>query len=143
MAKSEEKKTDLKAMASSEMEALVEQHNELVKTIQDAQGRLAEVKSMLIEKQGYLKGLEACEEECDKYYALHKEFLNSLSDCGIQEATYVRASSVSLLYFSIINTEENAEEILRRANEWRKKYDFKVDVITFDGEVSYQYRSEL
>jgi|TARA_X000001382_G_scaffold123223_1_gene106822 hypothetical protein len=66
MAKSEEKKTDLKAMASSEMEALVEQHNELVKTIQDAQGRLAEVKSMLIEKQGYLKGLEACEEECDK-----------------------------------------------------------------------------
>ena len=83
------------------------------------------------------------EEECDKYYALHKEFLNSLSDCGIQEATYVRASSVSLLYFSIIDTEENAEEILKRANEWRKKYDFKVDVITFDGEVSYQYKSEL
>jgi hypothetical protein len=66
MAKSEEKKTDLKAMASSEMESLVEQHNELVKTIQDAQGRLAEVKSMLIEKQGYLKGLEACEKDCDK-----------------------------------------------------------------------------
>ena len=83
------------------------------------------------------------EEACDKYYALHKEFLNSLIDCGIQEATYVRASSVSLLYFSIIDTEENAEEILRRANEWRKKYDFKVDVITFDGEVSYQYKSEL
>jgi hypothetical protein len=83
------------------------------------------------------------EEDCDKYYALHKEFLNNLNDCGIQEATYVRASSVSLLYFSIIDTEENAEEILRRANEWRKKYDFKVDVITFDGEVSYQYKSEL
>ena len=39
------------------------------------------------------------EEECDKYYALHKEFLKTLSDCGIKEATYVRASPTSLLYF--------------------------------------------
>ena len=80
------------------------------------------------------------EEECDKYFALHKKFIQTLNDCGIKEATYVRASSVSLLYFSIIDTEEDAEEILRRANKWRLRYDFKVDVITFDGEVSYEYR---
>ena len=80
------------------------------------------------------------DEECDKYYALHKEFLKTLSDCGIKEATYVRASPTSLLYFSIIDSEEDAEEILKRANKWRLKYDFKVDVITFDGQVSYQYR---
>ena len=57
------------------------------------------------------------EEECDKYYALHKEFLKTLSDCGIKEATYVRASPTSLLYFSIIDSEEDAEEILKRANK--------------------------
>ena len=52
----------------------------------------------------------------------------------------MRASPTSLLYFSIIDSEEDAEEILKRANKWRLKYDFKVDVITFDGKVSYQYR---
>ena len=40
------------------MESLIEQHNELVKVIQDSNGRLAEVKSMIVEKQGYLKALE-------------------------------------------------------------------------------------
>ena len=50
-----------------------------------------------------------------------------------------RASTTSLLYFSVVETEEGAQEILRRANEWRKKYDFKVDVITFDGEILYEY----
>ena len=61
-----EKKIDLKAVAMQEMETLVEQHNELIKTIQEQQGRLAEVKNMLVEKQGYLKGLEDCDAQCDK-----------------------------------------------------------------------------
>ena len=79
------------------------------------------------------------EEDFDKYFALHKEFVKTLNDCGLVEATYVRASSTSLLYFSLVKTEEGAEEILRRANKWRKKYDFKVEVITFDGKVLYEY----
>ena len=49
-----------------EMETLVEQHNELIQSIQEQQGRLNEVKSMLTEKQGYLKGLEDCDEQCGK-----------------------------------------------------------------------------
>jgi chromosome condensin MukBEF ATPase and DNA-binding subunit MukB len=61
-----EKKIDLKAVAMQEMETLVEQHNELIKTIQEQQGRLSEVKNMLVEKQGYLKGLEDCDANCDK-----------------------------------------------------------------------------
>ena len=79
------------------------------------------------------------EEDFDKYFALHKEFVKTLNDCGLLEATYVRASSTSLLYFSLVKTEAGAEEILRRANKWRKKYDFKVEVITFDGEVLYEH----
>ncbi len=62
-----------------------------------------------------------------------------MDECGLLEATYVRASTPSLLYFSIVETLEGAQEILRKANEWRKKYDFKVDVITFDGEILYDY----
>jgi len=61
-----------------------------------------------------------------------------LDECGLLEAN-VKASATSLLYFSVVETEEGAQEILRRANEWRKKYDFKVDVITFDGEILYEY----
>jgi hypothetical protein len=49
-----------------EMNSLVEQHNELVKSVQEQQGRLTEVKSMLLEKQGYLKGLEDCDANCEK-----------------------------------------------------------------------------
>ena len=82
------------------------------------------------------------EEDFDKYFALHKEFVKTLNDCGLLEATYVRASSTSLLYFSLVKTEEGAGEILRRANKWRKKYAFKVEVITFDGEVLYEYRKD-
>lgn len=59
-------KVNLKDEALKEMESLVEQHNELVKNIQDSQGRLAEVKNMLVEKQGYLKGLEDCDAQCEK-----------------------------------------------------------------------------
>ena len=79
------------------------------------------------------------EEDFDKYFVLHKEFVKTLDDCGLLEATYVRASPTSLLYFSLVKTEGGAGEILRRANKWRKKYDFKVEVITFDGEVLYEY----
>ena len=62
----ETEKVDLKKQASSEMEVLVEQHNELVKVLQDSQGRLAEVKQLIVEKQGYLKALEDCEANCEK-----------------------------------------------------------------------------
>ena len=51
----------LKEAATTEMETLVEQHNTLVNNIQEAQARLAEVKEMLIAKQGYLKALEDVE----------------------------------------------------------------------------------
>ena len=79
------------------------------------------------------------EEDFDKYFALHKEFVKTLNDCGHLEATYVRASSTSLLYFSLVKTEAGAEEILRRANKWRKKYDIKVEVINFDGKVLFEH----
>ena len=48
------------------METLVEQHNQLVQEIQEANGRLAEVKQMIVEHQGYIKGLEACDENCEE-----------------------------------------------------------------------------
>lgn len=60
-----EAKVDLKQDAMDKMESMVEQHNELVKELESANGRLAEVKQMIIEHQGYLKGIEACEESCE------------------------------------------------------------------------------
>ena len=59
-----EAKVDLKQEAMQSMETMVEQHNELVKELQESNGRLAEVKQMIVEHQGYIKGLEACEESC-------------------------------------------------------------------------------
>lgn len=57
-------KVDLQKEAESKMESLVEQHNELAGNIQEANSRLAEVKQMIIEHQGYMKGLEACDNNC-------------------------------------------------------------------------------
>ena len=57
-------KVDLKKEAESKMESLVEQHNELAGNIQEANSRLAEVKQMIIEHQGYMKGLDACDNNC-------------------------------------------------------------------------------
>tara|TARA_B100000214_G_C23814924_1_gene556813 strand:+ start:425 stop:625 length:201 start_codon:yes stop_codon:yes gene_type:complete len=61
---SKEKKVDLKQEAETQMATLVEQHNNLVQEIQEANGRLAEVKQMIVEQQGYMKGLEACDDNC-------------------------------------------------------------------------------
>ena len=61
-----EQKVDLKSEASTKMETLVEQHNQLVQEIQEANGRLAEVKQMVVEHQGYMKGLEACDDNCEE-----------------------------------------------------------------------------
>ena len=58
-------KPDLTEAATKEMEVLVEQHNELVKILQESQGRLTEVKNAIIEKQGYMKGLADCNENCE------------------------------------------------------------------------------
>ena len=55
---------DLKEKALQELESLVEQHNELVKIIQESQAKLSEVKSMIVGKQGYIQGLEDCDKEC-------------------------------------------------------------------------------
>ena len=60
-----EKKVDLKKEAATKMETLVEQYNTLVQELQSANERLAEVKQMIIEHQGYIKGIEACEEDCE------------------------------------------------------------------------------
>ena len=60
-----EKTVDLKQEAQTKMESLVEQHNALVQELQSANERLAEVKQMIIEQQGYMKGLEACEKDCE------------------------------------------------------------------------------
>ena len=59
-----EVKVDLKQDAMDKMQTMIEQHNELVKELESANGRLAEVKQMIVEHQGYIKGLEACEESC-------------------------------------------------------------------------------
>ena len=60
-----EKKVDLRQEAETKMETLVEQHNELAKDIQEANARLGEIKQMIVEHQGYMKGLEACNKDCE------------------------------------------------------------------------------
>jgi len=60
-----EKTVNLKQEAQTKMESLVEQHNALVQELQSANERLAEVKQMIVEHQGYMKGLEACEKDCE------------------------------------------------------------------------------
>ena len=60
-----EKKVDLRQEAETKMESLVEQHNTLVQEIQEANGRLGEIKQMIVEHQGYMKGLEACNKNCE------------------------------------------------------------------------------
>ncbi len=57
-------KVNLKKEAENKMESLIQQHNELAGNIQEANARLAEVKQMIIEHQGYMKGLEACDNNC-------------------------------------------------------------------------------
>tara|TARA_R100000654_G_scaffold68773_1_gene97949 strand:+ start:1793 stop:1990 length:198 start_codon:yes stop_codon:yes gene_type:complete len=59
-------KVDLKKEAENKMESLVEQHNELAGQIQEGNARLGEVKQMIIEHQGYMKGLEACDINCEE-----------------------------------------------------------------------------
>ena len=61
-----DKQMSLKEEAQNKMESLVEQHNELGGQILEANSRLAEVKQMIIEHQGYIKGIEACDENCEK-----------------------------------------------------------------------------
>ena len=56
---------DLKQEAQTKMESMVEQHTALVQELQGANERLAEIKQMIIEHPGYMKGLEACEESCE------------------------------------------------------------------------------
>jgi len=65
MAKEKKETVSLRQEAETKMETLVDQHNELAGQIQEANGRLAEVKQMIIEHQGYMKGLEACEKDCE------------------------------------------------------------------------------
>ena len=59
-----EKKLTLQEQAEQKMQTLVDQHNELVNSAKETNARLAEVKQLLVEHQGYMKGLEACEKDC-------------------------------------------------------------------------------
>ena len=65
MAKEKAVELSLIEKAEQDMQGMVEQHNQLVQEIQSANERLAEVKQMVIEHQGYMKGLEACEQDCE------------------------------------------------------------------------------
>tara|TARA_R100000664_G_C2758414_1_gene147268 strand:+ start:590 stop:796 length:207 start_codon:yes stop_codon:yes gene_type:complete len=59
-------KVSLKDTAMEEMQKLIESHNQLIQQINDANAQLADLKSAIVEKQGYLKGLEDCDAQCDK-----------------------------------------------------------------------------
>jgi hypothetical protein len=65
MAKEKKENVSLRQEGELKMQTLVDQHNELAGQIQEANGRLAEVKQMIIEHQGYMKGLDACEKDCE------------------------------------------------------------------------------
>ena len=66
MAKEKAVELSLIEKAEQDMQGMVEQHNELVNQIQELNGRLTELKQMIVEHQGYMKGLKACDEECAK-----------------------------------------------------------------------------
>lgn len=64
------KEKDLKKRAADKMETLVEQYNELQRSIQRLQGdmqelngRLAEVQTEIVKQQGYLKALDDINEK--------------------------------------------------------------------------------
>ena len=58
-------KVDLRKEAEDKMASLVEQHNELAGEIQESNARIGEIKQMIIEHQGYIKGLDACNKDCE------------------------------------------------------------------------------
>ena len=66
MAKEKAIELSLMEKAEQDMRSMVEQHNELVNQLQELNGRLTEVKQIIVEHQGYMKGLKACDEECEK-----------------------------------------------------------------------------
>ena len=66
MAKEKAIELSLMEKAEQDMRSMVEQHNELVNQLQELNGRLTEVKQIIDEHQGYMKGLKACDEECEK-----------------------------------------------------------------------------
>ena len=67
--------------------------------------------------------------DCDKYIASHKEFMQALEVEGIQEIHWVRATPVSVLTFAIVDTKENFETISTKANQWREKFAFDIQLI--------------
>ena len=61
---------------------------------------------------------------------------------GIQEIHWVRATSESLLIFSILKSKEHADVIKGIANMWREKHNFDIyDTIVFDGELIGSFRN--
>jgi len=66
MAKEKAIELSLMEKAEQDMQSMVEQHNELVNQLQELNGRLTEVKQMIVEHQGYMKGLKACNDGCEK-----------------------------------------------------------------------------
>ena len=55
---------------------------------------------------------------------------------GIQEIHWVRATPVSVLTFAIVDTKENFETIITKANQWREKFAFDIqDMLVFDGDL--------
>jgi len=57
--KTETETVDLKQEAVAQMEIMVEQHNKLVQELEVGNNKLTEIKNKLVEHQGYMKGLDA------------------------------------------------------------------------------------
>ena len=76
------------------------------------------------------------EEECERYISVYKELIPTFTNLGALEITFVKASSVSILVFAVIDTQENADKIISTSSQWRNKKNFRVlDTIVFDGEI--------
>ena len=76
------------------------------------------------------------EVECERYISVYKELIPTFTNLGALDRTFVKASSVSILIFAVIDTQENANKIISASSHWREKQNFKVsDTIVFDGEI--------
>ena len=80
------------------------------------------------------------EDDCQNYITRYKEYIPTFKGQGLEKLVICRLTPDSILVFTVIDSEENAQKMIEKASEWRElnRFEFQ-DQMVLDGSVEGEW----
>ena len=80
------------------------------------------------------------QDDCENYITRYEDYIPTFKGQGLEKLVICRLTPDSILVFTVIDSEENAQKMIEKASEWRElnRFEFQ-DQMVLDGSVEGEW----